>query len=340
MTTVNTKTAKNNIITTLKAGLVPMLAGSPGCGKSDIVKEIAKELGLFVIDHRLSTSDPTDLTGIPAIVDGEGQFLPFNMFPVESTPIPKGYKGWLLFLDEMNSAPMSVQAAAYKLVLDRQVGQHKLHDMCLCVAAGNLATDGAIVNDLGTAMQSRMVHFELEVDPEMWLDWANSSDVDHRVTAYINYAPDKLHQFDPHHNNKTFQCPRTWHFLSKILTVLGDKVSYDDIPVLEGAIGPGAREFLTFCELESELPSHEDIVKNPTKTAIPEEPSVQYFLCGALSSKTEVKDISSVIKYVDRLPIEFQIVCMKDMIKRTPVIKKEACYRAWMSKHAKDLFSN
>jgi len=34
---------------------------SPGLGKSDVVKQVAKELNLKVIDFRLSTADPTDL---------------------------------------------------------------------------------------------------------------------------------------------------------------------------------------------------------------------------------------------------------------------------------------
>ena len=62
-----------------------------------------------------------------------------------------------------------VQAAAYKLVLDRQVGIHNLHPYCAVVAAGNLATDKAIVNSLSTAMQSRVIHLEMQVNFDQWL---------------------------------------------------------------------------------------------------------------------------------------------------------------------------
>jgi len=48
----------------LKAGLVPMMVGSPGIGKSDIVKTVAKENNLKVIDVRLSQCDPTDLNAV------------------------------------------------------------------------------------------------------------------------------------------------------------------------------------------------------------------------------------------------------------------------------------
>lgn len=340
MTELYTKTAKQHLVTTLRAGLVPFLAGSPGIGKSDIIKEIAKELNLKVVDHRLSTSDPTDLSGFPAIVNGKADYIPFELFPVEGTEVPEGYDGWLLFLDEFNSAPMSVQAAAYKLSLDRQVGQFNLHNRCVCITAGNLSTDGAIVNDLSTAMQSRLIHFELGVNPEHWLEWALESDIDPRVTSYINYSPEKLHQFDPNHNNKTFQCPRTWHFLSKLLKVIGNDVTYDNMPVLEGAIGPGAREFLSFCELEKELPSFESIEEKPTEAIVPSEPSTLYFLCGSISSKTNVNNVDKVFKYINRLPIEFQIICLKDMFKRNPETRNSQTVKTWLAKNSKEIFSN
>lgn len=45
----------------IKAKLVPMLEGSPGSGKSQIIHQIANNYGLKVIDLRLSQCDPTDL---------------------------------------------------------------------------------------------------------------------------------------------------------------------------------------------------------------------------------------------------------------------------------------
>ena len=106
--------ARKSAVRVLKAGIVPFLQSSPGIGKSSIMRDIAKEFNLKVIDHRLSTSSPTDLSGLPWIVDGMARFNPFEFFPIKGVDIPEGYDGWLLFLDEFNSAPKSVQAAAYQ----------------------------------------------------------------------------------------------------------------------------------------------------------------------------------------------------------------------------------
>ena len=53
--------AHEAILTVLKAGLTPILLGQPGCGKSDLMRRIAKELNVKLIDMRLAQCEPTDL---------------------------------------------------------------------------------------------------------------------------------------------------------------------------------------------------------------------------------------------------------------------------------------
>ncbi|UWJ04360.1 hypothetical protein [Escherichia phage vB_EcoS_Uz-1] len=186
LTVCNSRQARNFIIRALKAGNVPFLTSSPGMGKSAIIRSIAEEFGMKLIDHRLSTSAPEDLSGLPFRNGDRAEFIPFaDLFPIEGDKIPEGYNGWLLFLDEFPSARKEVIAAAYKLILDRMTGQKKLHPNVMIICAGNKATDRAIVNPLGTAMQSRVVHFEMELNfdifvedvmiPQQWMNvWLHS----------------------------------------------------------------------------------------------------------------------------------------------------------------------
>ena len=123
---LNTVQAKEAIIDCMKTKLVPFLTGSPGMGKSSIIHEIADEFNLELIDLRLSQCEPTDLIGFPSIdlqdfqvdeqmlgsVYGRASYKPMATFPLKGDSLPKGKAGWLLFLDEFNSAPRSVQAAS------------------------------------------------------------------------------------------------------------------------------------------------------------------------------------------------------------------------------------
>lgn len=109
---VKASQATSAITKAIMANLVPMLVGSPGIGKSSIVHSIAKEHGLEVIDMRLAQCDPTDLLGFPTITGERAGYRPMETFPIEGDALPAGRNGWLLFLDEFNSSPTGVQAAA------------------------------------------------------------------------------------------------------------------------------------------------------------------------------------------------------------------------------------
>ena len=313
----------------LKAKLVPMIHGSPGIGKSSIVQTIAKEWGLQVIDERLGQCDPTDMKGFPSVTDNKkATFLPMDTFPLEGDPLPKGKNGWLLFLDEFNAAPRSVQAAAYKLILDRMVGQKKLHKNVAIVCAGNLETDGAIVNQLSTANQSRLIHMELNVHAADWIEWAQSSGIDHRITSYIAFCPQNLHKFDADHNDRTFACPRTWEFLSDLIKDW-DKIPSKKVPLLAGVVSEGmAREFVNFTKVYKTLPNMADIIKDPENIAIPQEPSTRYALSGAIANSTDKETVTPLLTYVNRLPPEFQIITIKEMSKRYPGIQSNTLFIA------------
>jgi hypothetical protein len=320
----------------LLSKLTPMLVGSP-----DIVKLVAKKHNLKLIDVRLAQSDPTDLNGFPTLQsDGKRMdYAPPTTFPLEHLDqLPENHDGWLLFLDEINAAPPSIQAAAYKLVLDRQIGAHNLHKRVAIVCAGNKATDKAIVNRLSTAMQSRMIHLNLMVDPEAWLDWANASDIDHRVISFIKFRPELLHKFNPSHADDTFASPRTWEFLSKIIK---DKPKFTrtDHAVLVGTVGEGpATEFRAFSEVYKDLPTIEDMIENPTLVNIPREPGHQYAMTTLISHHANDDTIESLMIVTKKLPIEFQVVVLKDIYAIAPELKTNPIITAWVTANADKLF--
>ena len=334
---VDTVTALN---TTLSAKLTPMLVGSPGIGKSDIVKSVAKMHNLKLIDVRLAQSDPTDLNGFPTLQkDGTRMdYAPPMTFPLETDAIPQGYDGWLLFLDEINAAPPTIQAAAYKLVLDRQIGAHNLHKRVAIVCAGNKATDKAIVNRLSTAMQSRMVHLNLMVDVPTWLEWANSNGIDHRVISFVKFRPELLHNFKPNHADDTFASPRTWEFASKII-INKDELTRVDHAVLVGTVGEGpALEFRAFLEVYKDLPDIDTMINEPTTVKIPNEPGHQYAMTTLISHNAKEDTIAPLMIIIKKLPVEFQVVVLKDIYASNPELKGHAIIKSWIALNADALF--
>ncbi|MDR5839375.1 hypothetical protein [Caballeronia sp. LZ034LL] len=328
----------------LEAGLVPFVTASPGVGKSSIMKLVAKDLNLQVIDHRLSTSAPEDLSGLPRFDEaGQARFAPFaDLFPLKNTPLPKNRDGWMLFLDEFNSAAKSVQAAAYKLVLDRQVGQHDLHDNCVITAAGNKATDRAIVNQISTAMQSRVVHLELEVNFEEWLyDVAFAQQYDARIIGFLSQFPSKLMDFDPAHKEKTFACPRTWEFVNRLCKLdhwQGDLT--DKAPLLTGALTSGiATEFIVFSKVWKELVKIDQVIKDPKSTPIPASPSAKWATIAHLMEHINELNFDDVATYVNRqdFGVSFRILFFRSVMHRQPNMRTHPAFAKAMAELSKYL---
>lgn len=337
---INLNEAKTNIIECFKAGLVPMLHGSPGIGKSDIFRQIAKEFGLLLIDERLSQADPTDLRGFPRINEEllVAQYIRMETYPVEEDELPEGYNGWLLLFDEITSAPQAVQAASYKIVLDRKVNQVKLHPKCYVAAAGNLETDNAVVETMSTALQSRMVHFLVEPDAEQWVEWAESNDIDYRITGYIKHRPAQIYTFDPDHTEYTYACPRTWGKLDKLIKVRSDG-SIPSMSLAAGAISQGvAQEFRTFCEIYKQLTSIDTVLADPDNAPVPHEPSHLFAMAGSLANHMKPTNMQKLITYMSRLPPEFQVVCLREAVRRQKTLINEQAFKDWVKNSSTELF--
>lgn len=337
--------AKRMLVTYLKSGLVPMMEGSPGIGKSALAKWIAKEFNLKVIDMRLSQCDPTDLLGFPNSNGKKAFYVPMATFPLKGDPLPineetgEPYDGWLLFLDEFTSANRAVQAASYKLVLDRMVGQEELHDRVKIICAGNKETDGAIVEPMSTALQSRLVHLELVLNVQEWLDHAYEQNFDHRITDYIKYKNEQLYTFRADHTDKTYACPRNWEFTSQLLPNIPDLRDKDAVPLICGTISEGVgREFLIFCKIYRELTKISDIIADPDRVAVPNEPSILYAMSGSLANNAKVDNISPIMKYVCRLPKEFQVITLRETLRRHKELNKTPAIVDWITENGEQLF--
>lgn len=308
----------------LEAGLVANLVGSPGIGKSALVHSVAKLANLELIDYRASTGIPVDMQGLPFRTGNHAEFLPFShIFPTVGTPVPEGRNGWLLFLDEMNSASKAMQTALYKLILDKWVGQHKLHPQVHIVCAGNRESDKAIVTKLSTAMQSRLIHFDIEVNAKEWIeDVGIAYKYDHRILAYISAYPEKLNDFNPDHSYHTFCCPRTWQFMSQLLEQEPSKTALPvkKLPLYAGTITPGiAADFVQFTAVYTSLVTMAQVIKDPLGSPVPTDNAAKWATVTSLAQNCGTNvDIAKLNEYIKRFPLPFQLLFWRMVIQYFP----------------------
>lgn len=333
--------AKRFIIEILEAGLVPNLQSSPGMGKSSIFKSVSDHFNLWMIDNRVSTATPEDAAGLPKFTnDGFASMRPFvELFPIECIPIPAGKDGWLLFLDEFNHGSKTIQAAFYKIVLDKMVGQYKLHPNVAIAMAGNLSTDRAFTNPLSTAMQSRVIHLEMELNFDEWLfDVAIPQNYDSRIVAYLNQYPSKLMDFRPDHAEKTFACPRTWEFMNKLIT--GKEVTEDRVAMYAGTITSGvAVDFIQFTKVFHNMVSIKDILANPKTCHVPHDNSTRWAVITHMMEKLTADNFGDLITYSSRFSADHRILFFRASLNRMPALRQHPAFAQYAPELGRYLLS-
>jgi hypothetical protein len=279
----------------MKAKRPIFIWGAPGIGKSELVQGIVDsgELGnAIMIDMRLALMEPTDLRGYPFRNPETNQMEWAPAADLPTQEMADAYDTIVLFLDELNSAPPSVQAAAYQLVLNNKIGQYQLPDNVRIVAAGNRETDRGVTFRMPSPLANRFRHINMDVNFEDWQQWAINNDVHPDVIGYLSFAKQDLFNFDPKTSSQAFATPRSWTFTSDILKVDGFEgaSAREQKAEIAGAIGEGmAIKFIEHRKIASNLPNPSDVIDGKVKTLdnkISEEISAKYSLM--TSTKTQV----------------------------------------------------
>ena len=224
----------------------------------------------------------------------------------------------------------------YKLFLDRMVGQRKLHPLVHMCAAGNLDTDGAITHEMSTALTSRLVNFVVTEDLPFWLQWAQAGNIRSLITSFLQYRSSLFYTFDNTQPNQPFACPRTWEFVNDLLNVWNGNPTDKLIPIA-GCVNLGAaNEFLAFANLRRDLPRKDEVLANPEGCAVPgyENPGALYALTGAIGDWITEDNIGKLMKYIARIPGDFQVVTLRNAIRRKRALLSDPEVASWIQQNA------
>jgi hypothetical protein len=280
--TVSPNSAKASIKHAMLKKRPLFLWGPPGIGKSDIVRQITDSFtNSYLIDIRLSLWEPTDIKGIPYFDSNSSTMVWGAPSELPTQEFAKNYDTIVLFLDEMNSAAPSVQAAAYQLILNRRVGTYKLPDNVVIVAAGNREADKGVTYRMPAPLANRFIHLELAVSFDDWFSWAVDNKIHTDVVGYLTFAKKDLYDFDPKSPSRSFATPRSWSFVSELLEDGIDDSTTTDL--VAGAVGEGlAVKFMAHRKVASSMPNPSDILEGKVKEMKSKEISAMYSLTVSL----------------------------------------------------------
>ena len=294
-----------------------MLWGPPGVGKSDLIGQVADKHQVPVIDIRLSQMEPTDLRGIPFRVGELVEWAVPEMLPDQERHGADG----ILFLDEITSAPPTVSAAAYQLILDRRLGHYRVPEGWAIFAAGNRQGDRGVTYSMPAPLANRFSHFELDTHLDDWVAWAYANDIDERVIAFLRFKPELLFDFDPAHNPVAFPSPRSWEFAHRGLQKFGDMPNLL-LGTLQACVGPAAGiELHAFVANLDQMPDLDAILAGD-EVPVPKEIDLQYAVAAALVGRAikarntpeGAQVIGAILDYASRVPLrEMGVMLVSDM---------------------------
>ncbi len=322
------------------------LWGPPGIGKSAAVRQIAGSIErntgkkVRVTDVRLLLFSPVDLRGVP-VADADRQFTKWlrpKIFDLD----PGRDVVNILFLDELSAAPQSVQAAAYQITLDRTVGEHKLPDNTIVIAAGNRVTDRSVAYQMPRALANRLMHFEIKVDFESFREWALKTGLHPFVLGYLSFDSSKLHP-ETNTDDEAFPTPRSWMFVSDILKASGVDSPSEVHHLISGCIGlAAALEFEAWCKVYRNLPDIGEILDGNGKDC-PKKPDVMYALISAVTSRIlEDPDgitdwnLENACRYLKKFPVDFAAKFYRDIMVQETIktrLTGVPAYREWMKRN-------
>ena len=297
-----------------------MLWGQMGIGKSQSIRSLAKIIEsetnkrVNVIDVRLILFNPVDLRGIPTANNDKTKavWLRPDIFDMDNSNDVIN----ILFLDEISAASPQVQAAAYQITLDRKIGEHKLPDNCIVIAAGNRITDKSVAYQMPKALANRLLHIEITDGFESWNRWAIENNINPMILGFLKFRPNYLNSFDPQTSGLAFSTPRSWEMASNILNYISGDVK-EVFNLIAGLVGSGiATEFKAWVKVFKDLPNIDDIF-NGKEVDVPKNPDTIYALTSSMvhyakKYKDDMDKITNSIKYALKLTPDYSLILLKD----------------------------
>lgn len=295
-----------------------MLHGSPGIGKSDIIRQLAEEMitrwlrdelkvsdkefeERFPIemrkrlqDIRLTTIDAPDLRGLPNFDHEKKRTVWYTpeFYPDEDDEGPG-----ILFFDELKAAERRLQASTYSILLERRIGNYQVPKRWMIIAASNDMEHGAISYDSGTALNDRLIHLKVVSNKEAFIDYAMKNDFANEIIVTVK-SHDLLENCEERitKNHDIGYSPRGWERVNYFYKRIKDRTALENI--VNGIIGQhAAAVFFDVVEQMKSNTSVEDLLKAKPKERKKLYPENIFAMRGLLFSLANyITDAESVEK--------------------------------------------
>lgn len=205
-----------------------LLMGPPGIGKTAIMEQVAKELGINLVSYTITHHTRQSAIGLPFISQKEYDGREYSVTEYTMSEIiasvyeqieKSGIHEGILFLDEINCVSETLAPTMLQFLQYKKFGNHKVPDGFVIVTAGNPPEYNKSVRDFDIVTLDRVKRIFIEEDYNAWREYAYKADIHGSIMSYLEIKKKNFYNIVSDVKGKRFVTARGWEDLSQVMKV-------------------------------------------------------------------------------------------------------------------------
>jgi hypothetical protein len=304
-----------------------MITGDPGCGKTASCGQAAAMMGIGFMPVHAPTMQPEDF-GFPVVNADRTSvnfIVPLEKFPFVGSDCPEF---GICLIDEISQCDNPKQTIYASLVQDRAIHGREIKPGWMFILTGNPTSARAGAFRLLSHFADRMTFYKFDIDMDDLCTWGINNNVPVEVIAFWRFKPDLICDFDPQREKNA--TPRGW--VEGVGATLGNVPQEAEYETFCGDVGEGAAAvFKGFINVFRKLPNPDAALMSPKTAEVPTDSPTLYALAGAIAHRATAANFDRVVTYTERWPPEFEVLVIRDSVKRCPDVQRTKAFIGWAS---------
>ncbi len=197
------------------------LIGAPGIGKTEMVGQIARELGIEFMATSLTHHTRNSVLGLPVITEIEGEKSTEYTMPDILAQIVKINKSQkkegILLIDEFASMSEALVAPMLAFLQNKSIGNHRLPEGWVMVLCSNPPEYNETAREFDAAVLDRVRIMNIVYSKEDFLKYGEENGFHPVVLSYVKEHGNNVYICDKDKENKQIVTTRGWENLSQCL---------------------------------------------------------------------------------------------------------------------------